>query len=335
MNRGPHHFRYPALWCTVPQSGIGGVRSALIPKRSICSASDLRVDVFPMKSILARTFWGVVMSCSLAISLSAQGGGETKPQPTQKVVQDLLSPPVANSPPPNSPPGNASSVSSRESDIPETPQPQNVQQRLKRVSAMISDFENPKDVTTDRRPLTAHEKFIISLHQAFDVSAHVGNAFEAALEQAANSQPHYGEGWGAYGKRFAANEGDQVSGSILIYGVLPSILHEDPRYFRKGRGTTLSRMWYAATRTFVARRDDGTSGFNNSEIFGQIFSSSISTSYYPQQDRCVSHVFSNWGVNLAGNSGYNILSEYRPDMKRLFLQHHRKPVVMESKIDDR
>jgi hypothetical protein len=73
-------------------------------------------------------------------------------------------------------------------------------------------------------------------------------------------------------KAFCAAEGDQISGSLLIYGVLPTILHEDPRYFRKGRGSTISRMWYADNRTFFARRDNGTSGFNNSEAFGQLIS---------------------------------------------------------------
>jgi hypothetical protein len=80
------------------------------------------------------------------------------------------------------------------------------------------------------------EKYTLSMHQAFDISAHIGNAFQAALQQAANGQPRYGQGWGAYGERFAANEGDQITGSILIYGVLPSILHEDPQLFSARQG---------------------------------------------------------------------------------------------------
>src|ERR1039458_7163680 len=91
-------------------------------------------------------------------------------------------------------------------------------------------------------------------------------------------------------------------------GVLPSILHEDPRYFRQRRGSTIARTWYAINRTFVTRRDKGTSGFNTSQIFGQLISCGISTSYYPQQDRRLSRVFSNWAVNLGSNSAYNVLS---------------------------
>ncbi len=189
---------------------------------------------------------------------------------------------------------------------------------------MIPDFENTNDTPANRKPLTVREKYILSLHQSFDISAHVGNAFGAGLQQAANGQPRYGQGWGAYGERFAANEGDQITSSILIYGFLPSMLHDDPRYFRQGRGSAMSRMWYAVNRTFVTRRDKGTYGFNTSQSLGQLISCGISTSYYPPQDRSVSRVFSNWAVNLGGNSAYNVLSEYYPDLMRALFHRRGK-----------
>lgn len=195
----------------------------------------------------------------------------------------------------------------------------------KRMFGMIPDFENTNDIEANRRPLTVREKFILSLHQSFDISAHVGDAFQAGLQQAFNSQPHYGEGGSAYGKRFAANEGDQISSSILIYGVFPSLLHDDPRYFRQGRGPFLSRVWYAINRTLVTRRDKGTYGLNTSQFVGQLISCVISTSYYPAQDRTAARVFSNWGVNLAGNSAYNVLSEYYPEMMRAIFHRHAQP----------
>lgn len=189
---------------------------------------------------------------------------------------------------------------------------------------MIPDFENTNDTEANRQPLTVRQKYVLSLHQAFDISAHIGDAFQAALQQAGNGQPRYGQGWGAYGQRFAAAEGDQITGSILIYGVLPSVLREDPRYFRQGRGSTIARVWYAINRTFVTRTDKGTYRFNTSETLGQLMSCSISTSYYPPQDRGVDRVFSNWAVNLGGNSAYNVLSEYYPDLMRAVFHHHQK-----------
>jgi hypothetical protein len=189
----------------------------------------------------------------------------------------------------------------------------------KRMFGMIPDFENTNNTPVNQKPLTVREKYVLAWHQSTDFSAHVGAAFNAGLQQWGDGQPRYGEGWGAYGKRFAAAEGDQMTSSWLIYGVFPSLLHDDPRYFRLGKGSPPVRVWYAITRTFVTRRDNGTQRFNYSTVSGQLVSCAISTAYYPEIDRAASRVFSNWGLDLVGFSAYNVLSEYYPDLiKALF-----------------
>jgi hypothetical protein len=261
-----------------------------------------------MTRFFRRIVWLGFMACASASFLPAQSNNPPQTDSSKPSVP----------PQPSSPPDNDSTA------LPSDP---SLAEPDKRMFGMIPDFENTNDIPANHRPLTVREKYILSLHQSFDFSAHLGNAFQAAMQQAANGQPHYGQGWGAYGERFAAAEGDQVTASVLIYGVLPSILHEDPRYFRQGKGRMMARVWYAMNRTFVTRRDDGTSGFNNSEIFGQLVSCGISTSYYPPQDRTVGRVFSNWAVNLAGNSAYNVLSEYYPDLKRGLFHRRQRPTV--------
>src|ERR1022692_4530496 len=266
-----------------------------------------------MKLVPVRILWVVVMSCLLARSVSAQNSLETNPPQIQDATPD--------------PPSQPAAKSAAASTVRKAPQPQDLPEPPKRMFGMIPDFENTNDIPANRRPLSSHEKYILSLHQAFDISAHVGDAFQAALQQAGTGQPRYGEVWGAYGERFAAAEGDQITGSILIFGFLPSILHEDPRYFRQGRGSTIARMWYAANRTFVTRKDTGRSGFNNSETFGQLISCGFSTSYYPPQAPGVDPKYSPWAVNLGGNSAYNVLSEYYPDLMRGLFHRHQRPVV--------
>jgi len=171
--------------------------------------------------------------------------------------------------------------------------------------------------------MTVKQKYDLAYHQFFDVSAHVGNAFQAALQQASNGQPHYGQGWGAYAERFGAAEGDQVTSSLLIYGFLPSLLHDDPRYFRRGKGSFMSRVLYAASRTVITRKDTGESTFNIPQVLGQLGQGAISTAYYPQQDRSAGAVFHNWGINLAYTSAYLTLREFYPDAMRVVF--HRKP----------
>lgn len=184
----------------------------------------------------------------------------------------------------------------------------------KRMFGMIPDFESANDTPENQNPLTTRQKYILSLHQAWDFSSHIGDAFQSGVQQLTNGEPHFGRSWGAYGERFGASELDQTTGSILIYGFFPSVLHEDPRYFRQGRGSARSRVWYAINRTFVTRRDDGANEFNLSETVGQLASCGISTTYYPARDRSVAGVFLNWAINLGYNSGYNVLTEYYTDL---------------------
>jgi hypothetical protein len=200
----------------------------------------------------------------------------------------------------------------------------------KRIFGIIPNFISTNDTTANQGPLTVHEKYVLSLHQMFDVSAHIGNLLQSAVSQAANGQPHYGQGWGAFGERFAASEGDQMTSSLFIYGVLPSVLHDDPRYFRRGSGSIGSRLWYAASRTVITRKDSGQPTFNVPQTLGQLIQQGISTSYYPAQDRTAPGVFTQWGVNLAYNSGYNMLREFMPDLGQYLVRRRNKKAAEKS-----
>lgn len=207
---------------------------------------------------------------------------------------------------------------------PPTPAPQNPpDDNPKRILDIIPNFQ-----TTNQRPeytpMTPREKYILAYHQTVDFSAHIGNAFQAMLQQASNGQPHYGQGWGAYAERFGAAEADQVTSAFFIFGFLPHILKEDPRYFRKAKGSPWSRIKYAASRTVITRTDAGGSTFNTPQVLGQLLQQGISTAYYPAEDRSASSVFQNWGTNLAYNTAYNVLKEYYPDFLRWTFHRHRK-----------
>jgi hypothetical protein len=193
----------------------------------------------------------------------------------------------------------------------------------KRILGFIPNFQTKNDDPANQLPLTVKQKYILELHQTVDFSAHIGNLFQAALQQASNAQPHYGQGWGPYGERFGAAEADQVTSSFFLYGFLPSILHDDPRYFRRAKGPILSRIYYAATRTVISRKDSGDPTFNIPLVAGFLFQQSISTAYYPPEDRTVGRVFQNWGTSLAYNSAYNELKEFYPDLIRLAFHRHR------------
>ena len=202
----------------------------------------------------------------------------------------------------------------------------------KRIFWIIPNFMTANDQPENQGPLTPHQKYNIAWHQFWDYSAHFGNLVQASISQAANALPHYGQGWGAFGKRYAAQEADQFTGSMLIYGVLPNMLHQDPRYFRKGRGSKWSRIAYAASRVVIARTDSGKPTFNASTVFGQLGQASISMLYYPKQDREVSGILTGWAINQGYNIGWNQLKEWTPDLGAFLRRHSKKH--KENQIND-
>jgi hypothetical protein len=220
-------------------------------------------------------------------------------------------------------PAGAPPGSNGQSSDPKAQQDENT----KRILGFIPNFQSKDDIPQNQAPLRPREKYALAYHQTVDFSAHVGNAFQAALQQASNGQPHYGQGWGPYAQRFGAAEADQVTSAFFIFGFLPHVLKDDPRYFRKRYGSPWSRIRYAATRTVITRTDAGGQTFNTPQVLGQLLQQGISTAYYPEQDRSVSGVFGDCGINLAYNSAYNILKEFYPDLLRVVFHRHRKTLA--------
>jgi hypothetical protein len=205
----------------------------------------------------------------------------------------------------------------------------------KRIFWIIPNFMTANDQPENQGPLTVEQKYNIAWHQFWDLSAHFGNVVQASISQAANGLPHYGQGWGAFGERYLAQEGDQFTGSMLIYGLLPSVLHQDPRYFRRGRGSAWARVAHAASRVVIARTNSGTPTFNASQVFGQLGQASISMLYYPKEDRELEGVLTGWAINQAYNIAWNQLKEFTPDLGAYIKRHSKKknkaPQVQDSR----
>lgn len=272
--------------------------------RSFCEADQMELSRhMGAKSRLAR--FGTECLLVLLLSLVAlPGHSQDAPQSPAPTQSPTYAPPKSGDPSKDASENKKDKDKDREA-ADEVP---------KRIFWIIPNFMTANDQPENRGPLTTEQKYGIAWHQFADQSAHFGNVFQAAISQAANGIPHYGEGWGAFGERFLAQEGDQFTGSFLIYGVLPEFLHQDPRYFRKGVGSPLSRVGYAVSRVVTARSDDGRPMFNASQVFGQLGQAGISLTYYPRQDRDVRGLFVGWAVNQGYNIGWNQLKEFTPDL---------------------
>jgi hypothetical protein len=162
----------------------------------------------------------------------------------------------------------------------------------------------------DASPLNAKQKFLFAVRGTFDPVSMVGVGFGAGIEQATNAYAGYGQGAAGYAKRFAAKFADGRSSDFLTHAVLPSLFHQDPRYYYQGSGSFKSRLAHAVGSAFFARSDSGLTVPNYSFLLGDLGSAALSNLYYPKANRGANLVFTNAAVGLAGRMAGNILREF-------------------------
>jgi hypothetical protein len=161
----------------------------------------------------------------------------------------------------------------------------------------------------DPAPLTAKMKFQLALKTSIDPVTIAGVVGFAGIRQAADSID-YGQGWDAYGKRLGAIAADGFSDIMIGGAILPSLLHQDPRYFYQGTGTIGSRIRHAAASPFVSRGDNGKWQPNYSSMGGDLASSALSNLYYPEANRGVGLVFVNFAIGTAERIGAALAQEF-------------------------
>jgi hypothetical protein len=178
-------------------------------------------------------------------------------------------------------------------------------------------------------PLTPGEKMRLALHSAID-PFYIAYAFVVGGGYGELVDSHPGFGWGppGYFKRVGASYADNVNGAIIGNALLPIVLHQDPRYFRKGSGSVMSRFLFAAEATVVCHGDNGKNQANVSNVLGNFISGAISNAYYPANERGVGLTLENGAeVTAFGAVGGQIL-EFGPDLARLLhRKKNRVPVV--------
>jgi hypothetical protein len=182
-------------------------------------------------------------------------------------------------------------------------------------------------------PLTSKQKFAVVTRGSFDYVQFPWYAFLAGISQASNSEPGFGQGWEGYGKRLGSAAADGTIENYMTAAMLPSLLHQDPRFFQLGHGSFQRRALYAMSRNLITRGDSGKHEFNFSEVLGGAMAASISTySYHPKgqyvttttpgvlryipSSRTLSNTAKVWGTQYAYDTLTVVIKEFWPDIRR-------------------
>jgi hypothetical protein len=192
----------------------------------------------------------------------------------------------------------------------------------KRIFGIIPNYRTSPSLQ-NYEPLTTREKFKVAGEDSWDRGTLALAVVFAADGQLTNGNRAFGQGVEGFSKYFGASYADWVIGNYMTEGVFPTLLHQDPRYFRRGTGSGLSRLGYAMGQIFWTHTDSCGTQFNYSELLGDSTAVAISMAYY-KDNRTVSEGITGLGWQVGIDMAANILKEFYPDLERKFARKHRR-----------
>jgi hypothetical protein len=259
---------------------------------------------------LALTRWFAAGCIALVVIFADLRAGAQPINPAADLPDD---PSISSSQTPSTSPASAQTP-----PTPATSEDQLKQQEHQRVFGVMAAFNTTRN--KDAIPLTKGQKYRLFFKSATDPWPFALTAVVAGIDQAENSFPQYGQGVEGYAKRWGAGYADYFTGNLLGNAVLTSLLKEDPRYFQKGTGSTISRILWAASATVWCKRDNGTWGPNYANVMGNLMGAAVSNLYYPDNDRTVTGTLGRgFSVTAQAIVGSEVI-EFWPDIAR----HHRR-----------
>lgn len=217
--------------------------------------------------------------------------------------------------------------------LPQAPTPQNTSAQPQgeehtdgQTSRILGILPNFRAVSADQHlpPQSVKEKFVTATEDSFDYSSLFAPTLVATISYERNSVPEFGSGGVAYGRYIWHAAVDQTIENYMVEFVVPSITHEDTRYYTLGHGGFGKRFGYAVSRIVVTRSDSGHPTFNASEVIGAGAAAGISNLYYPTAERSVGNTMTSWATSLTVDAAGFFIKEFWPDINHA-LFHGNKP----------
>jgi hypothetical protein len=168
------------------------------------------------------------------------------------------------------------------------------------------------DLAYTTKPLSSGQKFLLAADVTIAPSAVIATAASAAISQAKDSWPGYGQGWEAYGKRYGATMALDASTNLLGVFLLPSVLHHDPRYFPLAHASFGEHIGHALKRMVVTPTVAGGQAPNISGLLGPLGAEGLSNTYLPDGERTTGKTFQRYGIQMAIIAGSNVAREFWP-----------------------
>jgi hypothetical protein len=195
-------------------------------------------------------------------------------------------------------------------------------QQKQRIMFIMPNFNT--SYINDAATLSGSQKMRLAFRSAIDPFAFAGPLVVASFDVGLNDDPVFGPGAKGFFQHAGAAYVDAFDGMIIGNGLLPWVLHQDPRYFRRGYGSFTHRELYAIATSFICKHDNsGRWEPNYSNIGGNFAAGAISTLYYPDDESGFGRVAANAMIVTAEGTIMGSINEFWPDISRKLF--HKDP----------
>jgi hypothetical protein len=170
--------------------------------------------------------------------------------------------------------------------------------------------------------------FTVATHQAFDYSSFIFLGLTSISAEGLDEHPALGKGIGGFYAYTWRGFLDKTDGTYLSAWLLPSLLHQDTRFYPLGHGNSIvKRELYVISRQVVARTYGGRQTPNIAGLGGKVLTQVISRNYYPTSATSFGVLAEKFGYSVMRDVIFSNIREFYPDIAAHYIRKHRMKVA--------
>jgi hypothetical protein len=170
--------------------------------------------------------------------------------------------------------------------------------------------------------------FKVATHQSLDYSTFIFLGITSLSAEGINSHPVLGKGVGGAWAYTWRGFLDKTDGTYIGAWLLPSLLHEDTRYYAMGHERSVPvRVLYIVSRQGVTRTYGGRQTPNIAGLGGKVLTQIVSRQYYPTGATSFGVLATKFGYSAMRDVAFTSIREFYPDIASHYIRKHREKVA--------
>ncbi len=206
-------------------------------------------------------------------------------------------------------------------------------QQPDRILGFIPNFRSVS-VGANAPPPNWKNNAVIATHQALDYSSFFFLGLTSITAEGFDEHPLLGKGPAGFYAYSWRGFIDKTDGTFLSAFLLPSLLHEDTRYYPLGDGHSIpKRILYVIDRQAIARNYAGNPTFNFASLGGKAITQYVSQYYYPYGSSSFDVLTEKFGYSVMRDVGFSAIREFYPDVAAHYVRKHHEKLAREAARD--